>query len=608
MKVKRSLFLMLLVAMSFSSLVATEFRAPLITEKGPMRYVFEEWEDSDYKLKFWSSCYSREADRAYIKSSGCNGSSTQPLSALFFNKADFKLSEILPNNCNPPNILNYNPFLAVSTLSPRITYEEKGVAIGARFAYPIYEKKGRIGVRVHIPFRRIEIEREDTGDKDTNQLDDVMTGDIVTRSAPSSTDATNVFARAIRLDFLEALYYTSQKDSMIQYGGIGANNDVHVGGNAVDWLNNNVANKVGVIIYVPEGIVPTYPEYKLGIHEDLPYAGNVKALPYSGNVTDNSYYTFEPDAGDGIKYKPISLNEGECFSAQEAASKLWFTTVHKEGLNGPGYPSLTQKSQDLWKRIDDMLMKFNENTYEWLDNQGFEFATDRRCGVGDIDVDLFYEHQFTDEFIGEVSLGIRLPTGRGSNYCCNPYKVQLGNGEHFEVRPGILLAWQPINMMNVKVDALYSFVLKSKEKRMASFKCANIKNIGPCVDADVDWSYFLGHLDLNFFHPKTDAISSLIGYELYYKTKDSIDFGCKQIESWLGKKYDTTTGTFVENLQTIDKTVAQKNTQAIAHRIRVESSFRITQWFELFCGGAYTFEGKNIPRDYDCHGGCVVTF
>jgi hypothetical protein len=250
----------------------------------------------------------------------------------------------------------------------------------------------------------------------------------------------------------------------------------------------------------------------------------------------------------------------------------------------------------------------NENTFAWLEDRGFEFASETRSGLGDIDLDLFYEHQISQDWIGELFIGVRFPTGSSDNYCNSPYRPHLGNGEHWEIKLGGMIAWQPLSWMNIKLDGKISFALEGEERRPATFCGAQVKNIGPCARADVDWLYFVGHLDFNLFHPKTDAISSVIGYEFYYKSEDNIDFKCRSMESWLGKVYDSTSGTWLSNPKTLDSRVAERNTEAIAHKIRLESSFRITRWFEIYCGGAYTFAGQNVPRESDCHGGFVVTF
>jgi len=320
---------------------------------------------------------------------------------------------------------------------------------------------------------------------------------------------------------------------------------------------------------------------------------------------------YKADGGVGTAYQPISLNEAvtlsERLAAQQRSANLWFVSAHEQGQGGDG-ESLSGQSNLLFQSVDQALNQFNENIYEWLDDRGFEFASDTRAGFGDLDIDVFYEHRMADDVIAEFFAGVRIPTGINDNYCENPYRPHLGNGEHFEIKAGGMLAWEPCGWMNVKADGRFAFVLKATEKRPAAFCGAQIKNIGPCVRADVSWQYLVGTVDFNLFHPKTNAISTVLGYEFYYKTKDDIDFHCRCVESWLGQKFDPDTLTWDANAQTLDSSVAEKNSEGIAHKVRLETSFRITQYFEIFCGGTYTFAGRNVPRESDAHGGFVVTF
>ncbi|MCK4500725.1 hypothetical protein KAU11_09505 [Candidatus Babeliales bacterium] len=613
---RRTKLLSVILAMTVfaGSLRATEFRSPLIVERGPLRYVFEEWEEKDYGLKMWTAGYTREAHKAFLK----HGTDSKELSALFFNKSDFYMNEILPDSYADIQTEYYSPYLAITKLSPRVTYEEKGISMGARFAYPIYKNKGRIGVRAQVPFRRIEIEREDLGDKDTNQLDDVLTKEVVTRgSTEGGTEAKDVLARAIRMDFLQSILYTANNETLLSFDA--TTGQAKIAGEDAGW-HAVPANRMAAIIHSPEGQVPKKPDRYLGIHQDAagvttPYKAPTN-LPADGGVTDDTQYAFRvPAATDTTNYTPLNMHTGtivQKLAAQQSAAKLWVTSVHENssGLGGLGGTSLNNGSTKLWSAVDALVQSYHGNIYEWLEDRNFVFESETRAGIGDIDLDFFYEHMFNEDLVGEVMVGVRFPTGANSDFSRNPYRPHLGNGEHFEIKIGGMIAWQPLDWMNVKFDTHYSFVLEGSEKRAAAFKGASIKNIGPATDADVDWGYFVGKLDLNLFHPKTDAISSVIGYELYYKAEDNIKFKNKTMESWLGQKWDTTLATpaWVENKQELDSGLAEKNTEAIAHKLRFETSFRISKWFELYSGGSYTFAGQNVPRETDMHGGFVVTF
>ncbi len=194
----------------FATFVGTvfchEFRSPLSIENGPMRYVIEEFDEEDYSLKIWTAGYGRESHKAFMS----HGTKTHELSKLIFGKSDFLLSDAFPNSKAEMGTEYYSPYIGVTTLNPRVTYSEKGLSLGVRWAYPINKNKGRIGVRAQVPFRKIEMEREDLGDEDGDPLADLMTTEVVTRVARTGgggNDAKNVVARAIRMDFLQTIPY-----------------------------------------------------------------------------------------------------------------------------------------------------------------------------------------------------------------------------------------------------------------------------------------------------------------------------------------------------------------------------------------------------------------
>ena len=286
----------------------------------------------------------------------------------------------------------------------------------------------------------------------------------------------------------------------------------------------------------------------------------------------------------------------------DAWQDVWVSTVH--GSDG----GRTPESNTLFNNINNLL-NYTENVYEWLWDRDFMFATDQKTGLGDIDLDIFYEHTFSEQWIGELMFGIRIPVGASDDYTGNPYKAHLGNGEHWEVKFGGLIAWQPCKWMNAKIDLGLSFAIEATEQRCASFSGATVKNIGPKVDADVDWSYFTFRLDFNFFHPKTSDLSCDIGYELYYKGEDNIDFKQASIETWLGKKWNPANGLYdLADNRALDSKVAESNTEAIGHKVRYEGRWKCCEWIELFAGGTYLFAGQNIPKETDFHTGANVKF
>ena len=126
------------------------------------------------------------------------------------------------------------------------------------------------------------------------------------------------------------------------------------------------------------------------------------------------------------------------------------------------------------------------------------------------------------------------------------------------------------------------------------------------------------------YHPKTDDLATTIGYEIYYKGEDDVNFkDCTTNCHFLGKVWvdDKGTPATEESAETpikgtkwdyhgmtLDNKVAEKNTERIAHRVRMESSWQATKYLMLNCGGVYTFAGKNMPREGDVYCGGKVRF
>lgn len=355
-------------------------------------------------------------------------------------------------------------------------------------------------------------------------------------------------------------------------------------------------------------------------------SGNIKEVTEGAPSTSSLSYF---NGLDNIDYAKVladwekQLKKCECPNG-DGDSKYWVIFRRQsDAINanpkrfGSGMHDVSGDGQSIDSAIQDRLPIYDTHPLLQLWKCGIEFESDKRCGIGDLDIDLFYEHMFCeDSMMAELVFGVRFPTAGGSdsNRSGNPYRAHLGNGGHFEIKLGAGAAWQPLDWMGLKADAYWSFVLEASERRMATFCGSCVKNIGPCVKADVDWGYFVGRLDLNFFHPETSDINGVFGYEFYYKTEDHVNFKCKELESCLGGRYETTTNagvvtkTFVSNPRPLGKKEAEKNTERISHKIRTEASYRLCKYMDIYAGGGYVFAGQNAPREYELHAGWNVRF
>ncbi len=581
-----------------SSVFATEFRSPWLSERGPIRYRFEKGDPDRYSLDIWSVAHRREAHKAFLK----HGTDTKPLTALFFNKDVVPLVEIFPGSEMSTAGNYYNPYVDLLKINPKATYYEHGMNIGGRFEYPVWKDKGRIGIRANIPFRSIEIERENILDKtkDPSRLY-VRTRrvDVGTQDADAAT--TPVYATAYNLACIDKLgglaFDTTEKTVRV------FSQDVM--GDEVAAANKSIKTDMGLFA----GVI-----YATGAPEDGKFPTEPDAdHRWAFNAWDNTDYslanwTAHRLATDGVAapaMDAITTAKGIGFfehaqaydiDSTDQLKKMWLVLGYERG-------DLAKGARTVADGFEAARQRWQTDPYQWLLEKGnFEFETTRRTGLGDVDLDFFYEHTFSDEWMGELMLGVRLPTGGSDDYSSNPYQAHLGNGDHWEIKLGAMAAWEPIDWMNIKLDMYYSFALEATEHRCAAFTGAEIKNIGPRVDADVDWSYFVGRLDFNLFHPKTKDISTTIGYEFYYKTADSISYKSATALPWYASSTQTTL------VKPLDHKVAERNTEAIGHKVRFESGFVISDWLEFFVGGSYTFAGQNLPRETDCHGGCNVKF
>lgn len=604
--------LMLAGVLVTTTAYATEIRTPWLSSRGPIRYSFDKLHECSGNMNWWSAMHTKEANKAFLK----HGTKSKELSALIFNQSTFTLDQTLPNSTVPLNSQNYNPFLSTTSVSPRVAYTEYGMTMGGSIDWPVWCNKGRIGLRVSIPFRRIEMERKDNDLCDAeNPLDDLVKENVlkINRASDGVLDAASaddIVVKAYRMDLLTALRNANNSAIMV-----GDATGIKIFGTQIGGATPETS---------PTAITITDPANP-GLNTPLNYAFQLSDGNNIGSsvsefqaaaivpIVTNTYAPLPVDATT-VSYFAAGTSYLNTLGSQEFAdNKATTWLIFRRQTDSPdpedfgaGVANDAGLGGGVARGIDNLLQQFNENAFCFLQKQGFALDDTIRSGLGDIDLDLFYEHAFSDEWVGELAVGVRIPTGSGRDYYGNPFKMQLGNGEHWEIKLFGLMAWQALCWMNIKIDASYNFVLENTEHRMAAFKGATIKNFGPRADADVDWGYFIGHFDFNFTHPKTSKIRSMFGYEFVYKTKDHLTFKQSAMESFLGGSI--VNGVLVANPQPLDNNLASKGTESIAHKVRCETSVDVNKYFEIFAGASTTFAGQNIMKDRDLHGGFNVRF
>ncbi|MBT4595076.1 hypothetical protein HOD08_04340 [bacterium] len=596
-----------LLVFMFGTVTASEFRSPSVAEKGPLRYVFDaDKPGSDSSLTMWTAYTSKSANKAFIN----HGTSVSELTKLFFNESEFRLARAFPNCLVEQAGELYSPLLRTTKFKTRAKYTECSCIMGARWSCPVFEDKGRFVIRATVPLRRVEIERTDqSGVRGGAELQDVLTVQPV---AKPSTD-TGVTAKqsvAIRADFAEALQQSNHKNPALDFTGkikVGGHEICTFGSEDTADQNQTDATKCLAVVGVDEGLIPHVPSVtsNVAVVSDKKASGSsYSAVPAAGGGGSGLSYFSDTSGTYANLAEDASKTVADRKTDQDTKARMWLIPFR-------GNDATQIEGVDTGGTMDNLRIlseQVTENPREWLADRGYKFETTSDVGLGDIDIDVGYEHLLNEKMKAEGYIGVRAPTGRGDEYWSNPYQVRRGNGQHWEARFGGTFAWQPFTWLTAKGDMYYSFALEHTEKRCAAFTGADIKNMGPQVDANVDWQYLVVRLDCNLFHPETQSLSSVFGYELLWKRKDNITFSVANMQTWLGKKYNSTTNAFATDEYALDADVAEKYTNSVGHKVRFETSLRATDYCEMFIGGSYTFAGKNLPREQDIHAGINLTY
>ncbi len=628
------------LALAGGSVFATDFHAPL--PGGPLRYDFEKIEKNKSIFNCWTTGYMREADKAYMK----HGFNTHPLTALIFGKSEFTISEAFANaTVGDSYWQNQNPNLSTVMVAPRVSYSERGMVLGASLAYPVWANKGRVGLRGSLPLRSVRMEKDDemehanigdqrkaiTGDmRYINPTDANLGGAGAAADLKPLTMANVSYYNLKYLSGIKGLdgagkvvtlYSTDADGQNVKIGGkpyVAAGDKGTIGKTAkmipMLILKGNAdgtppIGKGGGVLYDTRvaGAAPGTAAYANALTTDTRVAYMPADMSVAGNIVAGGAITLAPAnaVGAGVA-KVLSLDPVVSNKVADIPGDLWATTIH--GANG----TPVAESGEAKTTIDTALANYQQDVTAFLGKQVYVFQTYNLTGLGDADLDLFYSHNFSDRWNGEIYGGVKIPTGAGDKYYGNPYKMNLGNGDHFEIKVGGKIACATTKCLTIKADAHYNFVLDATEKRMAVFAGSTVKNIGPRADADVSWGYFTGNLDVTLYHPKTKDIATTIGYELYYKTEDRITFKDKSMAHFLGGAWveptATAVGEFVENKQLLGNKEARKGTEGIAHRGYVEGSYAFSKYLGMSVGGKYTFAGQNVPCEGEVFTGFNVKF
>ena len=221
---------------------------------------------------------------------------------------------------------------------------------------------------------------------------------------------------------------------------------------------------------------------------------------------------------------------------------------------------------------------------------------ERTLGVGDLDFEMYGGYGAEDNaWFTNLIAGVRFPTGRDQKDARRLYRQPTGNGGHYEVKVGAESGFKPLDWFGFMFDVNYHHVFDNNVEKAAPFKGATVRNIGPCVKADVSWDYFDVHADLTLFHPRNQDLGCSIGYEFFAKRKDRVKLCATTAVDCLGRTNE------------LDATILEDCTDSHSHKIRAEM-FHRWGFGALFAGGSHVVAGRNVMQETELHLGMEIHF
>ncbi len=576
---------------SYGVLCATtgELRSPLNQFRtGTIHYPLvpiekvEEDKDSLWYIDTWKAGYYRGADQAYISKDDCDSNkstrNTEPLSQLFFGKADFRGEEAFAGGMlvTPPS---GTPALSFAKLSPRFDYNEWGAVFGLHVQRRFEDSNWRTGGRVSVPVKVIEVEQSRSCGSE--RLEEGFADVIVRRQEAPGGGSNLVDANAYRLDFLSTLLFNDQP--LVQYGDGTTANVTRIGGLDASEFVNTAGQAHVYALGASQGRITNLQDR---LTEN---PTNVPRLNADGSgVPDNARRLF---ARANQNYRDALGQD------REAQSKLF---IVPSGNNSDSLDPIANTIQNTIEFVLNQIDLTERNSAEqFFKDHGVLFCqSDRQTGIGDVDVEWYVGYDKDNKWYIDYISGIRLPTGTKVSDPGLLLQQSTGNNRHVELKWALEGGWSPNDWFTFRAYASYSYVVRRTEQRAPAFKGATIKNVpaGLPVDTKVRWGYFLGNLDFTVFHPHTRNIGGTFGYELYAKQKNKVSFDC-------GNKARDFFGVERE----LDEEVLERNTNTLTHKIRGEAFYRIG-YGEIFAGGSHVIAGRHAMKETEIHAGITIYF
>lgn len=547
-----------------------------------------------YQLHTYTSSYTRTAHEAFTAS---HGTKVGPLSALYFGKDEFRMSHMFENCLMPLDTQHYNPYVRVLKFRPRVRYTETGTTLGFKAITTLFNERVRTGVRVEMPFKHREVERQDSGSRDTAPTQDLVNEQSV-RVDVSDLDSDDFRidrTSAYRLDYLEALGKDIDHNSTVSYTEAGS----------VEIFDRPMYESGGVLrgafITIPESSVPRGQKV---FSSDLTTGKTVLPATLTDLSEDHTYYVDEDTNYSGTS-DSATKTVAQRIADQDTKAQIWYVSTFDDTTS----LDMNDGAKSIQTGMADTVRNFNANHFEWFHDRGVQLESAQQTGIGDTTLEFFTSVDLHDHVALDVSIGATLPTASGTTAPANPYHIHLGRRNHVMAFVGSSVDVELSKRIRTVVSTQARSAIDYTENRCAMPTGAQVKNLGAISPAHVSWHELSGRAELFIMHPAAQDIEFNLGYNFYYKTNDHINFIDSKIESWLGKKYSTTTRDFtVANTFTPDKNVSALNSEVIAHTVQASLLYRISDWMQLTVGGSYVVAGKNCPQTVEAHAGCVIVF
>jgi len=522
----------------------------------------------------------------------CKVQKRTSLGDLWFGKASFRGEEAFADGELSPTELGtaYNPFLGASLITPEMKYVEKGVILGFNTETIIRDDCWRLGLRVRLPYKSIEVTMERYAEEGVKDMAYIPS--FVPNGCPEASSEDCDFA--YRLDLLRGIMnYSTGVAPVTQVGNDGNAGPLDVGGASPDTLP----------IYLIErcnGDVPSVAEVTGA--DGVMRLGKVPeqvsgALPANGEGSDGQVFHFGAATVDyAANLCPDGQRQLFVVPNLEVVNP---TTVQ---FNSAASPTVN----DVASRINSLLGSLSQTplTREFFAQQCGINVLDPDCtaGFGDLTTDLYAS------FCGDLRcssycvygiFGLTYPTSKRVKDTGRVYATTAGNNGHVEIKVGVDAgATFEILGFSGALDTGYTYnhVVSAKENKAAPFTGARIRNIGPCVLADVSWHYHIFHADLTAYHARCPGVGISTGYELYAKSKDKVEL-CN----------DTTARDCFGRVKDLDPCILTACTDTLTHKIRAELSHAWDSC-RLFIGGSYVFAGRSAMLETEAHIGLTSFF